>query len=97
MALQFEWDATKAAENLTNHRVSFQEALTVFADPLAKIIDDPDHSTDERREIIVGHSEQQRLVFVSFTERVPRIRIISARLATKRERQDYEQATKEDQ
>lgn len=93
--MDFEWDPLKAAENLTNHGVSFEEALTVFADPLAKIIDDPDHSADERREIIVGHSEKQRLLFVSFTERPPRVRIISARVATKRERQDYEQATQE--
>ena len=94
MTLEFEWDAAKAAENLKSHGVAFEEAIAVFADPLAKIIDDPDHSHDERREIIVGHSETQRLVFVSFTERGPRVRIISARLATKPERYDYEQATK---
>ena len=56
MTVEFEWDPTKAAENLTNHGVAFEEALTVFADSLAKIIDDLDHSADERREIIVGHS-----------------------------------------
>jgi len=94
MTLEFEWDAAKAAENLKQHGVAFEEAIAVFADPLAKIIDDLDHSDEERREIIVGHSEKQRLVFVSFTERRPRVRIISARLATKRERYDYEQATK---
>jgi uncharacterized DUF497 family protein len=95
MTLEFEWDPAKAAENLTNHGVSFEEAVVVFADPLAKIVQDPDHSSEEHREIIVGHSEKQRLLLVSFTERSPRVRIISARRATKRERQDYEQATKE--
>jgi ribonuclease toxin BrnT of type II toxin-antitoxin system len=59
-----------------------------------RIFDDPDHSTDEPREIIVGHSEKQRLLLVSFTERAPKVRVISARKATKRERQDYEQNIK---
>lgn len=95
MGLQFEWDREKAEENLETHGVSFEEALTVFRDPLARIIDDPDHSVDERREIIVGHSDKQRLLLVSFTEQSPMVRLISARSATKRERQDYEQGTKE--
>lgn len=95
MDLQFEWDLKKAEENLRDHGVSFEEALTVFRDPLARIIDDPDHSADERREIIIGHSDKPRLLLVSFTERSPKIRIISARSATKRERRDYEQSTKE--
>ena len=63
----------------------------VFADPLARIFDDPDHSADESREIIVGHSMEQRLLIISFTERGGRVRIISARTATRRERHDYEQ------
>src|SRR6266508_6392335 len=87
----FEWDATKARENLTKHGVAFEEALTVFADPLARIFDDPDHSESERRELIVGHSAQQRLLVVSFTERRPRTRIISAREATSHERRDHEE------
>jgi uncharacterized DUF497 family protein len=54
--VKFEWDPKKAAANLSKHRVSFEEGLTVFADPLAKIFDDEDHSTEEQREIIIGHS-----------------------------------------
>jgi hypothetical protein len=94
MNFEFEWDPKKAEENLKRHRVAFDEALTVFADPLARLFDDPDHSTDETREIIVGHSQKQRLLLVSFTERAPKVRIIGARKATKRERQDYEQNVK---
>jgi uncharacterized protein len=88
---EFEWDATKARENLKKHGVAFEEALTVFADPLARIFDDPDHSENEQRELIVGHSAQQRLLVVGFTERQSRTRIISAREATALERRDYEE------
>ena len=91
MTAEFEWDATKATDNVRKHGVAFEEALTVFADPLANIFDDPDHSSDERRELIIGHSAQQRLLVVSFTERPPRTRIIGAREATAHERRDYEQ------
>ena len=91
MTPEFEWDASKAEANLKNHGVSFEEALTVFADPLGKIFDDPDHSTGERRELIIGHSVGHRLVVVSFTERNTRTRIISAREATARERRAYEE------
>jgi hypothetical protein len=66
------------------------EALTVFADPLARIFDDPDHSAYEKREIIIGHSAKQRLLLVCFTERAGRVRIINARSATKSEWQGYE-------
>ena len=59
MTPAFEWDAPKAAENFKNHGVAFVEALTVFADPLAHIFDDPDHSGDERRELIIGYSIAQ--------------------------------------
>jgi uncharacterized protein len=90
---EFEWDATKAAGNRRKHGVSFDEAITVFADPLAKILDDPDHSSGERRELIVGHSSEQRLLVVSFTERSPRIRIIGARVTTAGERKAYEEHT----
>lgn len=91
MAQEFEWDAQKAIENLKNHGVAFDEAITVFADPLANIFDDPDHSDDERRELIIGRSAEQRLLVVSFTERERRTRIISARQTTARERKDYEE------
>jgi uncharacterized DUF497 family protein len=97
MDLEFEWDRQKAEENLKNHGVAFDEAVTVFADSLARIHDDPDHSLGERREIIVGHSARGRLLLVSFTERPPRVRIISARPTTRRERQDYEQSGKQKQ
>jgi uncharacterized DUF497 family protein len=92
MSLRFEWDKKKAAANLKKHKVSFDEATTVFDDPLAYIFDDEDHSEDEHREIIIGHSILQRVLLVSFTERVEDlIRILSARLATKREQKDYEE------
>jgi len=94
MALSFEWDKGKAASNLTKDGVTFDEASTVFADPLAAIFDDEEHSHDEIREIIVGHSLLDRLLLVSFTERGEDVvRIISARKATKRERGDYEKGT----
>ena len=92
---EFEWDGQKAAENRRNHGVTFDEAVTVFADPLANIFDDPDHSGNERRELIIGHSAEQRLLVVSFTERKRRTRIISARQATARERKDYEENSSE--
>lgn len=95
MSFEFEWDPAKAEDNWKKHGVAFEEALTVFADPLARIFDDPDHSADETREIIVGHSEKPRLLLVYFTERVGKVRIIGARSATKRERQNYEQDIKE--
>jgi len=91
MPLEFEWGPKKAAINRRRHGVTFEEAATVFGNPLAAIFPDEDHSTAEQREIIVGHSDQNRLLLVSFTERGDRIRIISARRATKRERLDYEE------
>lgn len=92
MSLQFEWDRKKATLNLKNHQISFDEASTVFDDPLAYIFDDDDHSTDEQRELIIGHSVLNRLLLVSFTERAEDlIRIISARLVTNQERKDYEE------
>ena len=92
MSLRFEWDLEKAAANLTKHGVSFEEALTIFSDPLARIFDDEDHSSEEEREIIIGHSTKQRLLVVCFTARDPAIRLFSARRATKKERQDYEES-----
>jgi uncharacterized protein len=92
MALTFEWDRAKAKLNLTKHRVSFDEASTVFSDPLAKIFADEEHSDREPREILIGHSIRQRLLLVSFTERGrDRVRIISARLATPNERKAHEE------
>lgn len=90
---EFEWDAEKARENLKKHGVAFETVSAVFADPLARIFDDPDHSANERRELIIGYSAQQRLLVVSFTERPPRTRIISAREATAHERRDHEENT----
>ena len=91
MAKPFEWNTEKAAANETKHGVSFSEAATVFGDALAAIFDDPDHSSDELREIIVGYSSRERLLVVSFTEREEAIRIISARKATPRERRNHEE------
>jgi uncharacterized protein len=89
--MEFEWDDTKAEANLRKHGVAFTEAATVFADPLAAIFPDPDHSDEEMREILVGHSERDRLLIVSFTERGENIRIISARVASAGERQNHEE------
>ena len=92
--MEFEWDKAKAAANFKKHRVTFDEAGTVFADPLARIFDDAEHSAEERREIIVGHSILGRLLLVCFTEQAADvIRVFSAREATARERQDYEENT----
>ena len=92
----YEWQARKAAANLKKHGVSFDEAATVFLDPLAMTFQDPDHSAYERREITIGHTIKERLVFVSHCEREARIRIISARLTTRSERKQYEEAIAED-
>lgn len=89
--MEFEWDDSKAAANQRKHGVSFAEAATAFADPVAAIFADPDHSHDEEREILIGHSERNRLLIVSFTERPPNVRIISARVATPSERQRHAQ------
>jgi uncharacterized DUF497 family protein len=92
--VRFEWDSKKAATNLKRHKVSFDEAVSVFADPLASIFDDEAHSNAEPREIIIGHSILNRIVLVCFTEMEPDVvRLITARLATKRERDDHEENT----
>lgn len=92
MPLVFEWDPQKARSNQRKHAVSFDEACTVFNDGEAMIFPDEDHSNVEEREIIVGHSILDRVLLISFTERsVGRIRIISARRATRREQKDYEE------
>jgi len=92
MSVGFEWDANKASVNLAKHAVSFDEATTVFNDPLAVIFDDPNHSSREQREVIAGHSISRRLLLVCFSERPEeRIRIFSARPLTRRERKEYEE------
>lgn len=90
MPLSFEWDESKARANLSKHAVSFGEASTVFGDPLSLTIPDP-HSQAEDRFIILGHSNQGKLLVVVHTERGDNIRIISARRASRRERRDYEE------
>ena len=92
MALRFEWDAAKAAANVRKHRISFDEASTVFGDPFALIVEDPRHSHDEPRSAITGTAANDRLLTVMFTERGTRIRLSSARRATRRERASYEEA-----
>ncbi|MCX6596349.1 MAG: BrnT family toxin [Acidobacteria bacterium] len=89
--MTFEWDASKAATNLVKHRVSFEDAAAVFLDPLAITFPDPDHSATERREITIGCTLKGQLLFVSHCERRTHIRIISARLATRAEREFYEE------
>ena len=92
MAYRFEWNEDKARSNLVKHGISFDEATTVFDDSLARIFDDDLHSTDEKRELIIGHSINDRLLVVCFTVRPDeRIRIISARLRTTKEQKAYEE------
>jgi uncharacterized DUF497 family protein len=88
--MQFEWDREKARRNLLKHRVSFDEAVTVFYDPLAATVDDPDHSIGERRCLTIGHSARGRLLVVAHTDRGTAVRIISARRATAGERKRHE-------
>jgi len=92
MPLLFEWDQRKADANLRKHGVSFEEASTVFGDPLSVTISDPAHSTNEDRFVIMGASHERRLLVVVHADRRGRIRIVSARRATKRERKGYEEA-----
>jgi uncharacterized DUF497 family protein len=87
----FEWGPEKAKANLSKHGVSFVEAVTVFGDPLSMNMPDPDHSEGEERFILLGMSDRYRLLVVSYAERPPRTRIISARLATRNERKQYEE------
>ncbi len=89
--MEYEWDNAKARSNLMKHGVSFEEARTVFDDPLYIDFFDPDHSDDEERYIVVGKSRQDRLIVVSYTERKSGIRVISAREATRREKDAYEE------
>jgi uncharacterized DUF497 family protein len=91
MALEFEWDLAKAELNLKEHGISFDEATTVFRDTLSITISDPDHSDSEDRFIDIGMSHRMQLLVVSYTERKDKIRIISARRATRAERKNYEE------
>ncbi len=89
--MKFDWDSQKAALNLLNHGVSFDEAASVFGDPLAATVPDPDHSTDEPRFITMGVTLAQRLLVVVHTDRADETRIISARAATRGEKKKYEE------
>jgi uncharacterized DUF497 family protein len=88
--LRFEWDSRKAASNRAKHGVSFEEASSVFGDPLGRIVEDPRHSLGERRHVLLGSSERHRVLAVMFTDREEVIRLISARKATRQERKNYE-------
>ena len=94
MTLEFEWDEGKAKRNLKKHGVSFEEASSTFADPLALTIPDPLHSEEEDRFITLGESHRRRLLVVVSTDRANKVRIVSARVATRRERKDYEEGSK---
>jgi hypothetical protein len=89
--MQFEWDEEKAEINLRKHKVGFEEAKTVFSDPLSITIDDPDHSKEEQRYIDIGKSASGKLLVVVYTERGSKTRIISCRRATPTERRKYEE------
>lgn len=88
----YEWDAEKARGNLRKHGISFEEAATVFLDPLALTFPDPALSSGEEREITIGRSSRHQVVFVSHCQRANRVRIISARKATRGERKQYEES-----
>ena len=90
----FEWNARKAERNAKLHGITFREASTVFADPMATTATDPDHSDDEDRFIDIGLSDLGRIIVVSYAERGDTIRIISARAATRGERHTYEEETR---
>jgi len=91
MSIRFEWDPEKAERNRNKHGVSFEEAATAFGDPLSLTIPDPDHSVGETRYLLLGQTFRGRLIVVSHLERNDSIRIISARLATGRERNSHEE------
>ena len=89
--MEFEWDRKKAKYNLRKHDVSFEEASTVFDDLFAAVYEDPEHSVNERRFLMIGKSVRRRLLIIAFADRNQRIRIISARLPTKNEKKSYEE------
>ena len=89
--MRFEWDERKASQNLVKHNVSFEEAVSVFGDPLSRTFPDPDHSQDEERFIIIGASESGKILVIAHTDDERTVRIISAREATYGERKSYEE------
>jgi uncharacterized DUF497 family protein len=94
MQLTFEWDPRKAETNRAKHRVTFEEAITVFGDAMGRLETDPRHSVTEERLVLLGRSAAGRLLAVMFTDRgASRLRVISARLATRRERTIYEEVS----
>ena len=93
--MTYEWDPAKAEANTKKHRVTFEEAALVFLDPSALTFWDPDHSEEEDREITIGRLTRQRVLFVAHASRDGHVRIISARLATRREQKQYEEAVDE--
>jgi uncharacterized protein len=90
----FEWDGFKSRRNRIVHGVAFEEAVSAFADPLGRIVDDPRHSREEPRYALIAQSERRRILVVMFTERADRIRVISARRPTPTERRQYEEASR---
>lgn len=91
--MTFQWNPDKASSNAKKHGVSFEEAVTVFGDPLAVTISDPEHSVGEFRFLTIGQSRLQRLLVVSHTEQECEVRLSSARLATRQEKRKYESGT----
>ncbi len=92
MGLVFEWDDEKAQKNFRKHGVTFEEATTIFGDPLSLTIDDPLHSKGEHRFVTIGQSVRQRTLVVVHTDRGNHVRVISARVAARKEREQYEEA-----
>ncbi|NET39473.1 MAG: BrnT family toxin [Cyanothece sp. SIO1E1] len=91
--MDFEWNLNKAELNIEKHAVSFQEAVTVFNDPLSVTFPDPDHSIGENRYVIIGVSRYGQLLVIAHTDRGEKVRIISARKATREERRFYEEGS----
>ena len=92
MGLKFEWDRRKAILNIKKHGVSFEDAATAFGDPLSVTVHDPKHSDDEDRFLLLGETQDKKLVVVAHTDRKDTIRLINARPATRQERVDYEKS-----
>jgi uncharacterized DUF497 family protein len=92
MGLKFEWDRRKAVLNIKKHGVSFEDAATAFGDPLSVTIHDPKHSDDEDRFLLLGETQDKKLVVVAHTDRKDTIRLINARPATRQEREDHEKS-----
>jgi len=89
--MEFEWNSKKARSNFNKHGISFDEASTVFEDTLATVYEDPDHSVEERRFLMIGLSSKGQLLHIAFADRGERIRIVNARKVTKKEKRLYEE------